>query len=152
MAELVILVGLPGAGKSTFYRQRFEATHVLVSKDLLKSHRRPADRQGELIAEALAQGRNVVLDNTNAGLAERAPVIALARAAGARVVAYYFDCPPKDCLARNQQREGVAKVPNIAIFTTAKRLVRPLRAEGFDEIHRVRVVGDMQFEVTRAED
>ena len=32
--ECVILVGLPGAGKSTLYAQRFADTHELVSMDL----------------------------------------------------------------------------------------------------------------------
>ena len=31
----MILVGLPGAGKTTFYRERFAATHRHVSKDLM---------------------------------------------------------------------------------------------------------------------
>jgi len=33
--ELVIFIGLQATGKSTFYRARFAATHVLVSKDLM---------------------------------------------------------------------------------------------------------------------
>jgi len=50
----VILVGLPGAGKTTFFEQRFAATHVHVSKDRFPNNRRPARRQAELIDQALA--------------------------------------------------------------------------------------------------
>src|SRR5262245_59429337 len=32
--DLVVFVGLQGAGKSTFYRAQFAGTHELVSKDL----------------------------------------------------------------------------------------------------------------------
>ena len=32
--ECVILVGLPGAGKTTFHRQNFAASHRHVSRDL----------------------------------------------------------------------------------------------------------------------
>jgi len=31
--ELIILVGLQASGKSTFVRERFEASHTIVSKD-----------------------------------------------------------------------------------------------------------------------
>jgi len=42
--EIVILVGLQGSGKSSFRRSRFDATHVVVSKDNFRSNRRPARR------------------------------------------------------------------------------------------------------------
>jgi hypothetical protein len=61
MLEVIVFVGLQGAGKSTFYAQRFAATHVLVSKDRLRTNRRPERRQRRLIAEALAAGRSVVV-------------------------------------------------------------------------------------------
>jgi predicted kinase len=32
IAELVVLIGLPAAGKTSFYRARLAATHVHVSK------------------------------------------------------------------------------------------------------------------------
>lgn len=60
-----MLIGLQGAGKTTFAAQRFAETHVLISKDRLRNNRRPERRQQRLIAEALAAGRSVVVDNTN---------------------------------------------------------------------------------------
>ena len=35
MIEVAILVGLPGAGKTSFYRARLAGSHVHVSKDVL---------------------------------------------------------------------------------------------------------------------
>lgn len=137
--ELVIFVGLQGSGKSTFYRERLVETHALVSLDLLRSNAHPRRRQEQLIADALAVGRSVVVDNTSPTLADRAPLIALGRQYGARVVGYLFETPVADAVRRNRQRVGRARVPDVAIYATAKKLVGPTHAEGFDVVHRVRV-------------
>jgi predicted kinase len=81
---------LQAAGKSTFYRERFAGTHTLVSKDVLRNNPQPERRQQQLIAEALAAGRSVVVDNTNPTPEVRAPLIALGRQYGATVVGYSF--------------------------------------------------------------
>jgi predicted kinase len=148
--EVVILVGLPGAGKTTFFRQRFADTHAHVSKDLMPGDRRPARRQALLIAEALAAGRSVVVDNTNASRAERADVLATARRHGARVVGYLFDCTPKECLARNSLREGRARVPAVGVFATARRLQLPDAGEAFDAIYVVRPQPGPSFDIVAA--
>jgi predicted kinase len=145
--ELLIFVGLPGAGKSTFFRQRFADSHVHVSKDNLRSQRQPDRRQHELLAQALSDGRSVVVDNTNASLEERAALIAAGRRYGARIAAYFFDSTTHECVARNRGRQGRARIPDVGIFATARRLVRPLDAEGFDVVHRVRSLPEEQFEV-----
>jgi predicted kinase len=138
--ELVVFVGLQAAGKSTFYRTYFAATHVLVSKDLFRNNKRPARRQAYLVEAALSAGRSVAVDNTNPTLEDRRALIELGRAYGAAIVGYYFDAPVGACLARNRQREGRARVPDVAIYATAQKLVRPAYAEGFDRLFRVTLV------------
>ncbi len=145
--ELVIFIGLQGAGKSSFYRAHFADTHDLVSKDRFPNNRRPARRQRQLVAEALAAGRSVVVDNTNPTREERAELIALARSLGAAVVGYYFESRVADCLERNRQRQGKARVPDIALYATRKRLCPPSFAEGFDRLYYVRLLGEGRFEV-----
>ncbi len=54
MLELVIFTGLPGSGKSTYYREHFAATHVHVSKDLMPNVRARDERQWREIEAALA--------------------------------------------------------------------------------------------------
>ena len=136
MIECVILVGLPGAGKSSLVRQRFEATH-----------RRVEDRRE--VDAALASGASVVVDTTNPRRVDRAPVIAVARARGAKVVGYYFDVTTRAAVARNAVRTGKDKVPNVAIFTVAKRLEPPAADEGFDELYRVTIAEDRSLVVER---
>lgn len=132
--ELIIFVGLQASGKSTWYRNHFAATHVHVSKDLMPNVRNRDAKQSEMIAAALRAGRSVAVDNTNPTPAVRAPLIALGKALGARVVAYYFEIAVKDAVARNRGREGKARVPDVALFVTARKLVPPTFEEGFDEV------------------
>jgi len=147
--ECVILVGLPASGKSTFFRERFAGTHDHVSKDLLRNNRQPQRRQQQLIAESLASGRSVVVDNTNPGVAVRAPLIAIARQHGADVVGYFFVTEAGDALRRNRARGGRERVPDVAIFTVRKRLEPPTMAEGFDRLFSVRMnEAEKTFEVS----
>ena len=147
--ECVILIGLPAAGKTSFYRERFAGTHDHVSKDLLRNTRQPGRRQEQLMAESLSNGRSVVVDNTNASAAIRAPLIRLARSHGARVTGYYFPTDAGAALRRNRLREGRERVPDVAIFAVRKRLEPPSVAEGFDRLFTVRLIEEeRRFEVT----
>lgn len=136
MLECVILVGVPGAGKTTLYRQRFAATHERV------------ENKGRVDA-ALEAGASIVVDTTNPRRADRAPIIAAARARGARVVGYFFDVTTRAAVARNAVRTGKDRVPNVAIFTVAKRLEPPTLNEGFDELYRVTIGDDRSLIVGR---
>jgi predicted kinase len=137
--ECVILIGLPAAGKSTFFRERFAATHDHISKDVLRNNKRPQRRQEHLIAESLAAGRSVVVDNTNPSATVRAPLIDIARKYRAEVVGYFFVTEAGDALRRNRAREGRDRVPDVAIFAVRKHLELPAIAEGFDRLYSVRV-------------
>jgi predicted kinase len=135
MLELVIFVGLPGSGKSTYYREHYAATHVHVSKDLMPNARSRDDQQRKLIEQALAAGKSVVVDNTNPSRDSRAALIAIGKRFGAHVIGYFFDVDVRACIVRNREREGRARVPEVAIFTTKKKLQPPDADEGFDEVH-----------------
>jgi predicted kinase len=146
--ECAILIGLPGSGKSTFRRLRLPR-HRVVSKDLMPNVRNRTGRQLRLVEAALLEGASVVVDNTNPTPEERAPLVDLAHRLGTRAVAYYLDLPVADCVARNRAREGRDRVPDVAIFATAKKLVPPATFEGFDTLYTVRPAGFGRFRVTR---
>lgn len=130
-------MGLPASGKTSFYRERYAATHDHVSKDLMRNNRHPQRRQEQLIAAALGEGRSVVVDNTNPTAAARAPLIAVARANGAEVIGYFFRTEAADALRRNRGREGASRVPDVAIFAARKKLEAPAYTEGFSQLFEV---------------
>jgi len=145
--ELVILMGLQASGKSTFFRSYLAATHVLVSKDLLRNNKNKSRRQIQLIENALQAGHSVAVDNTNPEVLDRKPLIDIGRTYNAQIIGYYFESIVSDCLARNQKRSGKSQVPDIAIYATIKKMVLPSYAEGFERLFWVRIVENFTFEV-----
>ena len=136
--QLIIINGIQGVGKSTFYQRQFFHSHIRLNKDMLNTNHRL-----QLLFEAcLASKTKTVLDKTNPTVLERADFITAAKAAGFEVTAYYFDCPFKDALARNNAREGKAKIPEVGVKGTAKKMQRPSFEEGFDKIFTVKVGED----------
>lgn len=149
--EVAVLVGLQGSGKSTFYRRCLAGTHDHVSKDNWPNARHRQRRQLRVIAEALTEGRNVAVDNTNPSPEEWSPLIVAAREHGARVVAYWFPPDLAASLARNALRPGRARVPEVGVHTTVKRLCRPRLSDGFDAVYTVTFDGRGGFTVRAQE-
>ena len=88
----------------------------------------------------------MVVDNTNPTPEDRQPLVRLGHEHGAKVLGYFFEASVRGCLRRNEMREGKARVPDVAIYATAKKLVAPSTEEGFDELICVRLNGSA-FEV-----
>jgi predicted kinase len=135
--EVILLIGLQGAGKSSFYRERFASTHVHVSRDNFRHNPNPLRRQTALIEEALRAGRSVVVDNTHPSRADRAAVFEVAKRFNVPVIGYFFDADLKGCIARNNLRAGKAKVPVVGILATRKKLQPPSLEEGFAALFHV---------------
>lgn len=135
--ELIIFVGLPGSGKTSFYEQHYKTTHRHVSKDLLPGSSDKKKRQDHLLKTYLEQNESIVVDNTNPTIEERARIVELGKLYGARIVGYFFQASVGECIARNEKREGKKRVPKVAIFTAAKRLKAPTYGEGFDQLYTV---------------
>jgi predicted kinase len=145
--EAVLFVGIQGSGKTTFYRERFFETHVRLSRDMLKT----PHRERLLLAACLEAKQPFVLDNTNALQSKRAEYIAPARAAGFRVIGYFFRCEPRDALRRNRQRPETRIIPPAGLMATYKRLQPPSWSEGFDELHIVEINDQNKFVVQEQE-
>lgn len=135
--EAIIFVGLPGSGKSSFYKERFFNSHVRISLDLLKSR----NREARILDVCLETDMRFVIDNTSPTRAERSRFIDAVKAARVRytIIGYYFESKVEDCLGRSAQRSEGERVPDVAILSAAKKLELPTLEEGFDQLFYVRL-------------
>ncbi|KYQ92952.1 SAP DNA-binding domain-containing protein [Tieghemostelium lacteum] len=144
--EMVIFVGFPASGKSTFARKHYEpAGYVIVNGDTLKS--KPA--QIKLAKQSLAEKKSVVIDNTNGLSSTRAEWIALAKQYGASIRCFRFRTSYDLAMHLNYYRERTLNVKHISemvyrIFN--KNLVEPTLSEGFKEINFVNFILDIKPE------
>lgn len=146
--EAVIFIGLQGTGKSTFYRERFFATHLRINLDMLKTR----DREQRFLQVCIETRQRFVVDNTNPTRANRQVYIEAVKLAGFRVIGYYFQSKIADCQRRNAQRPLEQQVPLPGILGAAGRLQLPSKDEGFDELYYVRIDEANQFVVEEWKD
>ena len=145
--EGVIFIGIPGAGKSFFFKERFFSTHVRISLDLLKTR----FREQTFFDACLGTEQRFVIDNTNPTRDERQKYITAAKANRYEVIGFYFQSKVEDCLRRNSERADSNRVPDVAILSTAKKLELPTWDEGFDRLFYVRME-DQRFVVEEWQD
>jgi predicted kinase len=133
--QAVILIGIQGSGKTTFYAERFLKTHVRLSLDMLKTR----NKEQQFLHLCLATGQKFVVDNTNPTAAERQRYIAAAKQHRFQVVGYFFDTLVQHALERNSKRLGKEQVSVVGIRATNKKLQPPTPAEGFDNLFTVTI-------------
>ena len=107
---------------------------VRVNLDTLKTR----NQEKLLIEDCIKQGKSFVVDNTNPTKADRGRYIPLAKASGYKVIGYFMESKLKDCIERNNLRQGKEKIPSIAIAATSNKLQLPSFDEGFDELYFVK--------------
>ncbi|HEX3647919.1 MAG TPA: polynucleotide kinase-phosphatase [Pseudonocardiaceae bacterium] len=144
---LVALIGVSGAGKSTFAARHFAPTQVL-SSDACRGMVADDENDQSATADAfdvlyhiagkrLARGRITVVDATNTQRDARAAVVALAKEHDVLPVAIVLDLPVGECLARNAERPDRQFGADV-VRRQHSQLVKSLphlRKEGFRHVH-----------------
>ena len=131
---MVLMIGIQGSGKSTFYHKYLADGYVRVNLDTLKTR----NREEQLVSECFREGKSFAVDNTNPTRADRQRYIPLAQYWGYKVVGYFMESKLQTCIERNNQRSGKAKISVTAIAATANKLQLPSFDEGFDELYFVK--------------
>lgn len=144
--ELILFVGSPAAGKSSFFR-RFMAPleYVRINQDTLKTRQRCITKA----TEELLKGNSVAIDNTNANIETRASYIQLAKEIPdvvVRVVQFTADialCEHNNAVRAFCPKEGEEKreiLPTLAFTSYKSRYQEPTLAESFAKIEAVEFV------------
>ena len=115
--SVVVLMGMPGSGKSTYYEQSLKPLgDVRVSRDELKT----IPKMKKIVREALSKNQLVAVDATNARQDHRQEYYDLAKEYGYEVTLLYF---VRDGSGFNKLRNK--PVPGVAYGTYYKYLEEP---------------------------
>ena len=134
MATMAIMMGIQASGKSSFCKSNLQK-YIRINLDELNTR----NKERIAIMEAIQNGVDIVIDNTNPTMADREKYISIAKNHGYKVVGYFMQSKLQDCIGRNEQREGKAYVPRKAIAYTSNKLEIPDYSEGFDELFFVSI-------------
>jgi len=150
--EMLIFVGMPASGKSSFAKKHLEPKgYVWINRDTLKT---PAKCLKGAEA-ALEDGKSVVIDNTSPTTADRAQYISLAKKKRAIPVrCFKFELTRELANHLNFFREKVTqgdrrRVPDVGFNVYKSKFQEPAVKDGYKEICKVRFVPKFKDEETR---
>lgn len=160
--KLIIMVGAPGSGKSTFTAKVAEYENaIIISRDeirfsLLKENENYFSKEKEVfntyssrILWALNKGYNVIADATHLNRKARLKLLrTIPSAVYATLEAIWLNTPLSECLLRNANRTGRALVPETNLISMYKNIEPPSLSEGFDRIYIVQP--DAKIEIKEA--
>lgn len=141
MATLYLMVGIPGAGKTTYTKRRLSKAIRIGSDDIrkelfgkeltLKGYRNVHRILQRRAVRHLTNGQDVVIDCMNASVRARKVYFQLLPP-NSSIVAIYLDTSLRVALQNNRRRRR--QVPPAGIFWNWLRIRKPKKTEGFDRV------------------
>lgn len=141
MAKLYVMVGLPGAGKSTIAKEIPDTVHIssdeirecLYGNEVSQGDpKRVFSFMDEATEECLKDGRDVVYDATSITEELRADIVNKFRPYADEIICVHIDTPVEECLRRNARRSR--SVPEGIIWKMWSRFEDPTTWEGFNKL------------------
>jgi len=145
---VVLSIGLPGSGKSTWFKRHnilplsSDMVRILLFDDVTEQRYQDlvfSTLRSMLRARLLARRPWNYVDATNLSPHERRSWVKLAHDFGYEAHAVFFDVPPEVCIERNRRRDR--NVPEDVMQRMASKLRPPKFEEGFAKITVVRLKG-----------
>lgn len=142
--EVLMLVGVPGSGKSTYANEMAEQGWHVISSDAIRAELSNEEDQSqnslvfdilrEQVFQALSAGEDVIVDACNINRKARKSIIHVAkRVKGTEIRAMVFNVFPEVCKERNHSR--ARKVPEEVIDKMIAKFEVPCRWEGFNGVY-----------------
>ena len=140
--HVIMMVGIPASGKSTWISENKKSDWLVISPDQFLEDKYDYEWTPERASEAWARsfqrygqylldGGTVVWDATFLSPIIRASVLHIAKGAGFKTEAVFFDTDIEVCIERNSKRQR-EPVPDETIRRMHDGLVPPTVEEGFD--------------------
>lgn len=139
----IMLVGFPGAGKSTIAKEYESKGFVVHSPDSIRNEldlhslddtQHILDITYDRIISDMKENKDIVYDSTNLTIRRRRKVLELIKDFNYEKICYLVNTPLSLCKDRNNQRIGYSKVDVIEYARMEGVYEEPTYKEGWDQI------------------
>lgn len=150
MAKIIMLIGIPGSGKTTYSKELIKKYNAkVISSDKVRQTYIGIDEKEvfptvyKLCIEELKEEKNVILDATHITPKVRKRSFDALDAYGMpyEKVAVYIDTSVEECARRVEKRNqdpNELSLPVEVVYSYGKNIIPPSKEEGFDEIYIVK--------------
>jgi bifunctional polynucleotide phosphatase/kinase len=137
--NVIILMGAPGSGKTTFSKSHSEYTHI--NKDILGTDAKCL----KLMKKELEAGKKVIIDMTSPKKSKRKAYIQVAKQFSQRCLCVWINVTKTQSFFLVNYRckiDLLPKIPDVAVHSYFKYFEKPTKSEGFDSIEERSFVPD----------